>query len=169
MPQSIYKEDVQRLFTQIQFFKPSKVLITGDMFHSNANKELDFFVKWRKDFPQTEFVLVKGNHDLLSKKFYEQADINVVSKKISVQNFCFTHDIETCDAVETEYTFSGHLHPGIKINGIGKQSMSLPCFYFSSSHAILPAFSLFTGLFKLKPKKTDTVFALVDHQVIKLQ
>ncbi len=169
VPQNVYKEDLQRLFTQIQFFKPSQVLITGDMFHSNANKEIDFFVKWRNDFPAIDFHLIKGNHDLLSKKFYEQANIKVAGKKMSVRNICFTHDISSCDADETVYTFSGHVHPGIKINGAGRQSMCLPCFYFSKSHAILPAFSMFTGLYKLRPKKSDIVFALVDQQVIKMQ
>src|SRR5665647_5672 len=49
VPQNIFKEDLQRLFTQIQFFKPSTLLIAGDMFHSKANKEIDLFLKWRND------------------------------------------------------------------------------------------------------------------------
>ncbi len=50
VPQAIYKEDLQRLVTQIQFFKPQQVVVIGDMFHSHANKELDLFKKWRNDF-----------------------------------------------------------------------------------------------------------------------
>lgn len=169
VPQNIYKEDLQRLFAQIQFFKSNHVFITGDMFHSNANKELDFFVKWRNDFPKINFHLIKGNHDLLSKKFYEVANIRVAEKKMSVKNFCFTHDIAGCETNDSEYTFSGHVHPGIKVNGTGRQSMKLPCFYFSKSYAILPAFSMFTGLFNVRPKKSDTIFALVENQVIQMQ
>ncbi|MEO7960334.1 MAG: ligase-associated DNA damage response endonuclease PdeM [Ginsengibacter sp.] len=171
VPQNIYKEDLQRLFTQIQFFKPSMLLIAGDMFHSNANKEIDFFVKWRKDVPGVRFHLIKGNHDLLSKKFYEKSGIDVSLQKMSIGNFCFTHDIDSVcdDEGEKLFTFSGHIHPGIKVNGLGKQSLSLPCFYFSKEYAVLPAFSMFTGLFNLRPKKSDTVFALVNGQVIKMQ
>ena len=92
-------------------------------------------------------------------------------KKLSIKNFCFTHDITThCEDEDEEmFTFSGHVHPGIKVSGVGKQSINLPCFYFTNNHAVLPAFSLFTGLYKLRPKKTDTVFALVEDQVIKME
>ena len=171
VPQNIYKEDLHRLFTQIQFFKPSTLLIAGDMFHSHANKEIDFFLKWRNDIPGLSIFLIKGNHDVLTNKFYEDANIKVAKKKLSIKKFCFTHDITSeCDVEGEElFTFSGHIHPGIKVNGSGKQSFTLPCFYFGDTYAVLPAFSLFTGLYKLAPKKRDTIFALVDDQVIKMQ
>lgn len=171
VPQNIFKEDLQRLFTQIQFFKPSVLLIAGDMFHSHANKEIDFFLKWRNDMPTLSIHLIKGNHDVLSNKFYEQANIKVAKQKYSINKFCFTHDIASvCEEDSKEvFTFSGHIHPGIKVNGSGKQSFKLPCFYFTAKYAVLPAFSMFTGLYKLVPKKSDTVFALVENQVIKMQ
>lgn len=171
VPQSVYKEDLQRLFTQIQFFKPSVLLIAGDMFHSHANKEIDFFLKWRNDMPNLSIHLIKGNHDVLSNKFYDGANIKIAKQKYSIKNFCFTHDIATvCEDDDKEmFTFSGHIHPGIKVRGGAKQSLRLPCFYFSDTYAVLPAFSMFTGLYKLKPKKTDTVFVLAENQVIKMQ
>ena len=169
VPQNIFKEDLQRLFTQIQFFKPKSLLIAGDMFHSRANKEIDLFVKWRNDISSTDIFLMKGNHDILSNKFYEEANIKVEKEKLTIRNFCFTHDFASeCDSEDETFTFSGHIHPGIKFNGNGKQSFMLPCFYFTEKYAVLPAFSLFTGLYKIKPKKTDTVFALVENQVIKM-
>ncbi len=171
VPQNVYKEDLQRLFSQIQYFKPDTLLIAGDMFHSHANKEIDFFLKWRNDVPNLVIHLIKGNHDILSNKFYEGANIQIVKDKLSIKNFCFTHDIASvCDDDDKEmFTFSGHIHPGIKVSGGGKQSLRLPCFYFTDAYAVLPAFSMFTGLYKLRPKKTDKVFALVEHQVIKMQ
>lgn len=171
IPQNIYKEDLQRLFSQIQFFKPKILLIAGDMFHSTANKELDFFVKWRNDIPYVEFYLIRGNHDILPKKFYKEANIKVFENKLSIGNFCFTHDIASmCDDDDGKlFTFSGHIHPGVKMNGLGYQSLMLPCFYFGKKHAVLPAFSAFTGLAKIKPLKTDHVFGLVEDAVIKIQ
>ncbi|MGN6540102.1 MAG: metallophosphoesterase, partial [Ginsengibacter sp.] len=82
IPQNIYKEDLQKLFAQIAFFKPKVLLIAGDMFHSSANKELDFFIKWRNDFPQLEIKLIRGNHDILTKQFYKEAKIEVVENKL---------------------------------------------------------------------------------------
>ena len=170
VPQNVYKEDLQRLFSQIQFFKPRLLLIAGDMFHSHANKEVDFFLKWRNDLPDLIIHLIKGNHDVLSNKFYDKANIEVAKQKLSICNFCFTHDITVaCDEEKDLFTFSGHIHPGIKMRGVGKQALRLPCFYFTDKYAVLPAFSLFTGLYKMTPKKTDKVFALVENQVIKMQ
>ncbi|MEP7250803.1 MAG: ligase-associated DNA damage response endonuclease PdeM [Ginsengibacter sp.] len=172
VPQNVYKEDLQRLFTQIQFFKPVTLLIAGDMFHSHANKEIDFFLKWRNDMPSLEIHLIKGNHDVLSNKFYESANIRVTKQKLSIKNFCFTHDITSVcedDDDKDMFTFSGHIHPGIKVTGSAKQSLKLPCFYFTDTYAVLPAFSIFTGLYKVTPKKADKVFALVENQVIKMQ
>lgn len=172
VPQNVFKEDLQRLFAQIQFFKPTQLLIVGDMFHSHANKEMDMFLKWRNDVPGLHLRLIMGNHDILAKKFYKEANIEVTKQKLSVKNFCFTHDInETCEeeAGNTNFTFSGHVHPGIYMNGIGRQSLHFPCFYFTKDHAILPAFSKFTGTYKIKPKTGDKVFVLVEKKIVKLQ
>lgn len=167
IPQNIFKEDLQRLFAQVQFFKPKKLLIAGDMFHSTQNKEADFFVKWRNDIPKTEFCLIRGNHDILPASFYQKANIEVFENKLTIKNFCFTHDANACD--DKLFTFSGHIHPGIKMNGAGNQSVMLPCFYFGKKYAVLPAFSAFTGLAKIRPSTGDHVFALVENSVLKVQ
>lgn len=171
IPQNIFKEDLQKLFSQIQFFKPKVLLIAGDMFHSSENKEIEFFQKWRNDFSNVLFYLIRGNHDILPEKFYKKTKIEVFDNKLLIKTFCFTHDIDTsCNDEENKYfTFSGHIHPGIKMNGTGNQSLMLPCFYFGKNHAILPAFSAFTGLVKIKPRKTDHLFALIENSVIKIQ
>ena len=170
IPQNIFKEDLQKLFSQIQFFKPKTLLIAGDMFHSAENKEADFFVKWRNDIPQIHFFLIRGNHDILPASFYQKANIEVFENKLHIKNFCFTHDVNGCENEDkNSFTFSGHIHPGIKLNGAGNQSMMLPCFYFGKEYAILPAFSAFTGLAKIKPSPSDHVFALVENSVIKIQ
>lgn len=172
VPQNIFKEDLQRLFAQIQFFKPIQLLIVGDLFHSHANKEMEMFLKWRTDLPNLQMLLIKGNHDILTKKYYKDANIEVIKQKLSVKNFCFTHDInEKCEeeAANTNFTFSGHVHPGIRMSGVGKQQLYFPCFYFNKEYAVLPAFSRFTGIYQINPKKTDSVFALVENRIVKIQ
>ena len=168
IPQNIFKEDLQRLFTQIQFFKPERLLIAGDMFHSNANKEIELFLKWRNDISYVELFLIRGNHDILPDTFYMNANIKVENKKLTIKKFCFTHDIVACEDEESEFIFSGHIHPGVKLGGPGKQSFMLPCFYFSSKYAVLPAFSMFTGLYNIRPSKKDAVFALIENKVVKM-
>ena len=172
VPQNIYKEDLQRLFSLIQYFNPVQLLIVGDLFHSHANKEMELFTKWRKDLAYLPIQLIKGNHDILTKNFYSNSKIATTSGKLAIDNFCFTHDIMlSCQTDENKpvYTFSGHIHPGIKIRGTGKQSLSFPCFYFGETYAVLPAFSRFTGLSKMEIKPFDKIFAIVENQIFKIQ
>jgi DNA ligase-associated metallophosphoesterase len=175
LPQSLFKEDLQRLIAQIQHFAPRQLLVVGDLFHSVANKELDLFRKWRDDLPNLSIILVKGNHDILKDDWYVNAGISLIKKSLFINGFCFTHDNDQCGDTgdqtaphETSYTISGHIHPGVRVRGHGRQSLSLPCFYFGAAFAILPAFSHFSGTALIIPKVGDCVFALVDNTIMKL-
>ena len=66
------------------------------------------------------------------------------------------------------YVFSGHVHPGITLKGKGKQALHFPCFYFTSHHGILPAFSRFTGTYPVAPQKNEKVFAVVEREIVPL-
>lgn len=165
VPQDIYKEDLQRLLNLLQHFKPSTLLVVGDFFHSHMNSELEWFKKWRNDLPDLQIDLVRGNHDILNKKWYSEAGINMFQENLDLPPFSFRH--EQCDEKEY-YNFCGHLHPGVILNGLGKQSLRFPCFYFGERQAILPAFSRFTGLATVDINRGDDVFIIVDDKLVKL-
>lgn len=166
VPQQVYREDLQRLVEQIGHFKPRKIIAVGDLFHSVANKEMDWFLKWRQDLGSINFTLVKGNHDILPESWYADAAITVATGTYSAGGFDFVHDPEEAAKNSDHYIFSGHLHPGVHINGLGKQSLQFPCFYFGKDRAILPAFSKFSGLAIVTKKKTDTLFAIVNQTLV---
>jgi uncharacterized protein len=167
VPQSIYKEDLQRLVTLINHFRPDHLIVVGDFFHSHENSELDWFKKWRTEFSSLKIILVKGNHDILKQKWYKEAGIDVIEKELRMDPFLFTHD--KCAEYKDLYTFCGHIHPGIYIQGLGKQSLRFPCFYFSKNHCVLPAFSRFTGLALIEPSQNDKIFAVVEDKLIRMQ
>lgn len=168
VPQTIFKEDVQRLTAQVQYFKAAQLIIVGDLFHSHANKEMDLFVKWRKDFEQLSIQLIIGNHDILSRDWYDKANINCIKDQLQKGPFIFTHDKAECNSIDDCYIFSGHIHPSIALYGSAKQSLKLPCFYFTKTYCVLPAFGRFTGMHTIKPVKGDTVFALAQNKVMQL-
>ncbi len=173
IPPSVYKEDLQRLVAQIQFFQPRELIIVGDMFHSTANKELELFLKWRSDLSDLNIRLVRGNHDILQADWYENAGIHLSLQSLSRNHFHFIHDIgdqtEFFKNTKTSksYFFSGHIHPGIRIQGAGKQSLCFPCFYFGKNYAVLPAFSRFTGVAMIYPESGEQVFAIVNQELIR--
>lgn len=171
VPQSVFKEDMQRLVSLIQYFKPSSLIVVGDMFHSTANKELELFSRWRGDFEYLNIKLVKGNHDILQKKWYADTGIELFDSTLTIDTFCFQHDPGECekdDGKKEHYVFSGHIHPGITIHGIGKQSLKFPCFYFSDTYCILPAFSRFTGSVSVRLKHEDVAFAIVNNSILRV-
>lgn len=167
VPQNIYKEDLQRLINLIHFYKPDKLLVVGDFFHSQENLELDWFKKWRSDFELLKIILVRGNHDILKNKWYKDAGIDMVENELCINSFLFTHD--KCEDHPSKFTFCGHIHPGIIINGLGKQSLRFPCFYFSEKHCVLPAFSKFTGLTTIRPLQNDQLYAVVENKLLKVK
>ena len=172
VPQHVFKEDLQRLVSHIQYFKPKDLLVVGDLFHSVENKELDLFRKWRDDLPDLNIKLVKGNHDILKPHWYATAGIDVYRDGLNINRFCFTHDNLNCSKSEIpesatpQYTISGHIHPAIRVRGTGRQSLCLPCFYFGKEFAVLPAFSRFTGTALIDCKEGDRVFALVNNSIV---
>jgi uncharacterized protein len=167
VPQSVYKEDLQRLVSLLHYFKPEKLLVVGDFFHSHANMELDWFKKWREDFTFLKIILVRGNHDILKGSWYKEARIDVIEPELELPPFIFTH--ERCEDHQDLYTFCGHIHPGIYLHGLGKQSLRLPCFYFGANHCILPAFSKFTGTALIEPDPNENVFAIVENSLVQMQ
>lgn len=169
VPQNIFKEDLQRLVQQVQFFKPASVLITGDFTHSEDNAELNLFLKWRPGLGTIPIKLVKGNHDILAAGWYAAAEIEIVEKQWDEAPFRFLHDPEDVREEDSPlFTFSGHLHPGVRLAGAGKQSLRFPCFHFSANNALLPAFSHFTGYKLVNKTKGDRIFALVEKKVIEI-
>jgi DNA ligase-associated metallophosphoesterase len=171
VPQAVFIEDLQRLVEQLIHFRAKKIIAVGDLFHSRANKEMDLFLKWRHDLPELEFILVRGNHDILKQDWYDNASIQVKEGIYSINHFSFVHDPEEVpgEMPAGDFIFSGHLHPGINIQGIAKQSLTFPCYYFSDTQAILPAFSKFSGLAMIKKRKEETVYAIVNDVLVKIK
>jgi len=172
IPQTVFKEDLQRLVAQVQFFQPKELIVVGDFFHSRMNNEILLFEKWRKDLGYLSSQLVRGNHDILNNQWYAANAISVQEEVMDLHPFKFIHEPpirQKADSSAQPYLFTGHIHPGIRVGGVAKQSLHFPCFYFGEQHAVLPAFGRFTGLHALKPGKKDKVFAIVNNSIIELQ
>jgi DNA ligase-associated metallophosphoesterase len=168
VPQNLFKEDMQRLVNAIAHFNPEQLIVVGDLFHSHANKELELFTKWRKDFPQLKIHLAKGNHDILKAEWYRSNEIVIHEEEFLLDGFRFIHDPTDEQLQNDGYVFSGHIHPGVILKTGSKQSSSFPCFYFGQKLAVLPAFGRFTGTVGIEVKKSETVYAIVNNAIMKV-
>lgn len=156
----IHIADLQILHQLLKDHQPEEVILLGDLFHSVENNEWQDFIRFIEDFSFIKFTLIQGNHDI----FEEYPQLLNLTQSLEVKPFFFTHIREEGEL----YNLSGHIHPGVRIKGAGRQGMTIPCFYFGTNHGVLPAFGQFTGIKKIRPSKNDRVFGIAGNQVIDL-
>jgi len=166
VPNTVGLTDLQRLTALMKEFVPETLLITGDMFHNNINSDADAFREWRGNYADLKVVLIKGNHDALKNEDYQALDIEFHPKELLCTPFRFIHDRPEED--DEFYNISGHVHPGIVLYGKAKQQLKFPCFYFGRHCAILPAFSVFTGLKIMESGEGDRFYAITPGKVVKI-
>lgn len=167
VPGEVNRSNLANLSHLIDRTSAEHLVILGDLFHSDINREWQQFINWRKNYRELEISLVIGNHDILKKKKYHSSIINLF-KKITMGPFLLIHNLNELENKNQaqSYTLSGHIHPAVKLKGKGRQSVKLPCFYFGQHHGILPAFGNFTGTHVIDPKEEDSVYIIADSEII---
>lgn len=166
-PSQINQTNISRLESIINNIQPDRLLILGDLFHSDINREWFQFEEWRTGYSQLDIILVAGNHDTLHSSFYDGAHLSVCNE-LNEGNFGFIHDISNEATSESDFLFSGHVHPGVRLKAKGRQSLRLPCFYQTSENLILPAFGEFTGLHILPEKEATHIYPIAENKVFQL-
>jgi DNA ligase-associated metallophosphoesterase len=167
IPSSAAYSELDKLNRLLTDIKADKLIIVGDLFHSKHNVEIDVFEVWRVQYPNIAFHLIKGNHDILPLQRYHEIGVEVHTSQFTIGDIIFAHELPQVTE-QDKYYITGHIHPGVKIRGAGKQHLRLPCFYFSNTFAILPSFGKFTGLAEVKILPGDEVYVITEKEVIKL-
>jgi len=165
VPAKANDKNTELLINILNQTNPERIVFLGDLFHSHYNEEWEVVGQIRKHFSACSFELVLGNHDILSQLQYERHSMIVYPNELKEGDFLFTHEPLTT-VPKGAYNLSGHLHPGVQLRGTGKQSMTLPCFYFGKHQGILPAFGSFTGLARVNPKKDERIFVIAEDKII---
>ena len=163
VPVNAALDNYERLSSILLEFKPKKLLILGDLFHSALNQDWKTFSELRQTFAQIAFDLVLGNHDIIEPKLFERNEI-AVHQELRNGPFLFTHHPKN----SPEYNLAGHIHPGVRLVGESKQSLRLPCFFFGKDKGLLPAFGTFTGISLIKPKSEDLVYVVSEDQIARV-
>ena len=195
VPTEVNQNNLTRLSQVISQFNPERLLFLGDLFHSETNSEWVDFQQWRRYHATLSMTLILGNHELYSAQKYEDLGLQVLHH-LDVKNIRFLHDkeapithdhgtqssthtpvyependIQQIDPMNSSPItgwISGHLHPGIKIQGKGRQRIILPCFVQYTAQLVLPAFGTFTGL-HLITSKTPKIIAIAENELIQIR
>lgn len=167
VPPKANEKNAEQLIDILNLHKPKKTIFLGDLFHSHYNDEWEVLGQITKHFNTCKFELVRGNHDIMSEVQYQRHQIQVHENSLSVGRLVLTHE-PMAEVPSGYYNLAGHLHPGIQLKGKARQSITLPCFHFGQHRGTLPAFGSFTGLARIKPKKEDRIFVVVENNVRQL-
>jgi uncharacterized protein len=167
VPAQALNKNFDQLDHLMKHIKPRKLLFIGDLFHSEINKEWDQFCEWRSDHASTPMEIVLGNHDRLAMECYDNAFLSIHKEETNLFPFTFSHHPKK-KFKRNEFVVCGHVHPVISIQGRGKESLRLPCFYFTEHQCILPSFGYFTGGYEIEPYEGDKVFAVASGKVIEV-
>ncbi len=160
----IFDNDLQRLSVLIEYFKPEKFLVVGDLLHAGDNSGVDKFCEWKNQFPNLEFHLIEGNHDKISKKLEAKLCLNFRDEFLEINDFIFVHDFQKKNE---KFQITGHIHPGFVINSSVK-NIKLPCFVVSEHQLLLPAFSEFTGLDTKNLPKKGRFYVFTDAEIYEI-
>lgn len=164
MPGSTQEKDSLRLAHLVRQYNAERMIVAGDFFHSKHNKEVADFARWRTAHHTLHIDFVLGNHDILPRQYYEEWQLTVHEHALTAAPFFIAHDDTNHPDL---FTIHGHIHPGMRIHGAGRQSFSLPAFCINAHCMVLPAFGLFTGFKLVDATAYKQVFVIGDGKVIR--
>lgn len=174
MPQGSTGETLQRLRDQVEMHSPQTLLILGDFIHARSALTPEIVSQIENALNQmakVHIILVEGNHDRGSRKILAQLPIQMVKPPLLIPPFWMLHDLEEEQKListalpENRFSFSGHLHPAVKIPQTGDV---IKCFYRRAAGLILPSFGELTGNKKIAPKKGEKVYIITGRSVFEL-
>jgi len=141
--------------------KPVRLVLLGDVFHSEYNEDFERFRQWRSLFPQIKLDLVLGNHDKASLKHLPSMGMEIHQNLLLGPFYC-SHEPDF--ASEMGFNLCGHLHPGVSLV-VGHQHVKVPCFWKGTNHLCFPSFGTFTGSVSIRPKPTDVFYAVTGKSI----
>jgi len=159
-------------------YSPRHCCILGDLFHSRVNEEWLNFQSFCLMHHNTRFTLVTGNHDrhLLKSLAGDWPDWLNLTEEHRLDPFHLVHEPQKEQPGNgippvkqgAWYRLCGHIHPKVKLRGPGRQRLVMPCFHFSPTQGILPAFGQFTGGCYMDIQKGDRVFGLAEGELFSI-
>jgi len=166
IPANTQANDYRRLAQLFEKLNPASVYFLGDLFHSSYNHDWHQFCELVSAFPAIRFTLIKGNHDIIDHRHFDEICVQVTNA-IDTGSVLFMHDVPRSLPSE-RLVIAGHIHPGILLSGAGRQTVTLPCYYKDGNVLLLPAFGMLTGLYKMPRKPGTEVFIVMPDGVYQL-
>ena len=166
VPRGTTTGSLERLDSSLAHTSATRIVFLGDFLHAREGREAEttrVVGEWRSRNAAVEMLLVRGNHDVRAGDPGSEIDIRCVDGPVVEPPFVFTHKPAVSDA---GYVICGHVHPGVRLTGPGRERTRLPCFWLQPKTAVLPAFGEFTGLADIPVDPGDRVWVVAGGAVL---
>jgi uncharacterized protein len=164
VPTATIGAGLDRLEGIFHSLNPKTCVFLGDLFHSSHNHEWERFSEVIGRHPAIQFILIKGNHDILPMRYFDNIALEVL-EELKIDGVLLTHHPDESEGL---FNICGHVHPGVKLRGRAFLTEKLPCFYLRNNQLILPSFGNFTGKKIITPKTGDRIFVVTPKEVMEL-
>jgi len=166
VPRGTTTETLCRLDAALSRTGARRIVFLGDFLHAREGRSpetLRVMNEWRAGHAAIEMTIVRGNHDKRAGDPPRELEMKCVDGPVGEEPFVFAHHPTKSDV---GYVLSGHVHPGVRLAGPGRESKMLACFWFGSAAAVLPAFGEFTGLAHADVEPGDRVWVVAGADVL---
>ena len=168
VPRGATAADLARLATLVARTRAGTLCVLGDFLHAASGRvpALDgAFRAWRDAHAALSVRIVRGNHDARAGDPPPAWAVDVVDEPHALPPFLACH---VPQSPRTGYALCGHVHPGVRLAGRGRETVRLPCFVLGRRQALLPAFGRLTGLALVATSPDDTVVAIAGDRLFRL-
>jgi len=160
VPSGGTRADLSRLATLLATTDASSLWILGDFLHGpRSSRSDDAWQQFRGAHADMDIAVLPGNHDRAFDAY--AAGVVALSDPVRDGPFRFSHSPpEGADQLGLHAIY-GHLHPVIRLPGIGAP----PLFWQRPAATVLPAFSLFTGGYRVDHAQARGSFVCNGQQI----
>lgn len=169
VPEATITDDLARLDEALSVTSARRLVVLGDFLHARAGRSastLECLEAWRTRHAGLRMLMVRGNHDLHAGDPPGHWEIDCQDEPVAEPPFLLRHMPGPEEG--GAFWLAGHMHPGYRLQGSGREAFTLPAFIFSQHGCVLPAFSGFTGLSRFAPAQGDSVFVVVNQSVFRV-
>jgi uncharacterized protein len=166
VPGGTTADDLARLQRALDRTGAGRLIVLGDLLHARAGRAEQTFAAvaaWRARQPDLEVLVVRGNHDRGAGDPPAEWGFRVQDEPVSLAPFVLRHVPAEAD---DGYVLAGHLHPAVRLAGVGRQRELLACFWLGPRVGVLPAFGGFTGAAAIAPRRSDRVVVVAGEELV---
>ncbi|MEM7799920.1 MAG: ligase-associated DNA damage response endonuclease PdeM [Chloroflexota bacterium] len=169
LPDGQLSDDLSRLSAVLEATGAERLVILGDLIHSQftfSDRVIEVVSIWRARHLDLKIELIEGNHDRYIRFLPPHLDIVRVDPGVDDSGILLHH--EPLNDVRQAH-FCGHLHPGWRLQGKGRQSIALPSFVITQNQLLFPAFGTLTGLMCRYKRKPTHVYLVGPEKVYQVK